>query len=78
MDGRLTMWAEIGSDLRKHGWGAAKVARHLNVNPSTARHWFNSGGTPLYPVGAQLIRLHSQIVSHRKEPKPAWQAANCL
>jgi hypothetical protein len=78
MDGSLTMWAEIGLDLRRHGWGPSKVAAHLNVPRSTVRHWFNAGGTPLNQCGAQLISLHARIVCHQKDPKPVWQAANCL
>lgn len=82
MDGwlvRQTDWKEIGMELRRHGWGATRVAEHLNLPRSTVRGWFEENAEPGYHSGMQLIRLHNLVVSFRASTiRPAWQATNCL
>jgi len=74
----MTIWAQIGIELRQHGWGPNKVAGHLNLPQSTVKDWFNNGAIPLYPSGAALISLHRRVVTLKAAPRPAWQSANCL
>jgi hypothetical protein len=75
----LTMWAQMGIELRQHGWGPGRVAEHINVSKSAVKNWFNHGAIPLYPSGDRLISLHRRVVLMRAVVvKPAWQSANCL
>jgi alkyl sulfatase BDS1-like metallo-beta-lactamase superfamily hydrolase len=71
-------WAEIGMELRRHGWTPTRVAEHLNLPRSTVRTWFERGAEPSYHNGARLIRLHNQVIIGRKKIVPSWQSANCL
>lgn len=79
MDGGLINWQEIGLELRRHGWGASRVAEHMNLPRSTVRKWFEDSAEPGYHSGLQLIRLHNRVVIFRRvESVQAWRTANCL
>jgi hypothetical protein len=51
-------WAQIMVDLYNAGCKTTRVARILDVWPSTAQHW-TKGGEPGYGYGRALLRLHS-------------------
>lgn len=79
MDG-VTIWAQMGIELRQHGWGQQRVADYLNLSRSAVKNWFNNGAIPLHPSGERLIGLHRRVVlmQVQKPVKPSWMSSNCL
>jgi hypothetical protein len=86
---RLVDWAKVCMELRRHGFGSARVAAELNVSQSSAYRWFQ-GSEPSYSEGARLLHLYAvhvlkvepadaslilQVTSKRDSVSPMVRAA---
>lgn len=53
-------WRVLLADLAERGWYPSRVSRAILAPPTTVQHWLE-GGTPTYPYGQALLKLHQWV-----------------
>lgn len=67
-----TDWAQVVSDLRKHGYTQAGVAKAARVSKESLRSW-KDGHEPLHDAGHRLLSLWAKTTGKTYDDRPmAW------